>query len=270
MGTIKRKAICILIDSGSTHNFLDPSILSLIECEVEPIPLQHVTIANGNKISLTKKVRNFQWLMQGVRFTTDAFLMPLESYHMVLEIQWLSELGVVNWNFKNLKMEFKVNDKQIILYGTRTPFLKMVNEKQLDKAMQNSPAAFYICFHSSILAASNSASSTPDLFHALNSTQQGELQSLLDNYLEVFSEPKGLPPHRAFDHRIILKEGTDPINVKPYRYPALQKSAIEKLIAEMKDAGIIRDSASPFSSPIVLIKKKDGSWRLCVDYKELN
>lgn len=64
--------------------------------------------------------------------------------------------------------------------------------------------------------------------------------------------------------------GAAPANVRPYRYQHLQKSDIESLIHEMLALGVIRPSASPYSSPVLLVKKKDGSWRLCVDYRALN
>ncbi|PKA66247.1 putative mitochondrial protein [Apostasia shenzhenica] len=260
VGTVKRRKICILIDSGSTHNFLDPSVLSVGTYKVESIPKQQVMVANGDKISLSEQLKNFQWQMHGVTFTTNVLMMPLESYHMVLGVQWLSELGIVNWDFKDLKMSFLLNNKPILL----------INEKHMDKAIRNSSTALYLCFYTSKMHSQESTSVLQNQARELSRKQQDELNFLLQTYSEVFTEPKGLPPHRPFDHQIVLKEGTDPINVKPYRYPALQKAAIEKLINEMKDAGIIRDSASPFSSPIVLIKKKDGSWRLCVDYRNLN
>ncbi|GJV32931.1 reverse transcriptase [Tanacetum coccineum] len=63
---------------------------------------------------------------------------------------------------------------------------------------------------------------------------------------------------------------TPPINVRPYRYPPNQKDSIEGMVKELMDSGLIRASQSPFSSPIVMVKKKDGTWRMCIDYIQLN
>lgn len=96
------------------------------------------------------------------------------------------------------------------------------------------------------------------------------LQSVLANFTNVFQEPKELRPQRDVDHPIELMPGKGPVNVRPYRYPQFQKEEIERLVEEMLKTGVIRDSQSSFSSPVLLVKKKDGTWRFCVDYRALN
>lgn len=97
-----------------------------------------------------------------------------------------------------------------------------------------------------------------------------ELQGLLDEFIDIFQVPTSLPPPRLQDHKIPLIDESKVVKVRPYQYPAVQKIEIEKLIQEMLQAGIIRDSNSPFASSMVMVKKNDGSWRLCVDYRQLN
>nr|GEW87393.1 retrovirus-related Pol polyprotein from transposon 17.6 [Tanacetum cinerariifolium] len=67
-----------------------------------------------------------------------------------------------------------------------------------------------------------------------------------------------------------LKEFGTTSSVKPYRHSPTQKDAIEIMVKELLESGVIRPSQSPFSSPIVMVKKKDGTWRMCIDYRKLN
>lgn len=97
-----------------------------------------------------------------------------------------------------------------------------------------------------------------------------EVRALLDEFAEVFDVPSGLPPPRACDHSIPLVEGAAPVNVRPYRFAPAVKDEIEWQIKEMLNSGIIQKSVSPFSSSVLLVRKKDNTWRFCVDYRHLN
>jgi hypothetical protein len=97
-----------------------------------------------------------------------------------------------------------------------------------------------------------------------------EIQSVIAQFSEVFEEPTGLPPRRACDHKIPLIQGAQPVNTRAYRHKPELKSEIDKQVQELLEAGIIQRSTSQFSSPAILVKKKDGTWRLCIDYRALN
>ena len=103
----------------------------------------------------------------------------------------------------------------------------------------------------------------------LKSSISPDLQKVLENNPKVFETPKGLPPIPDHDHAIHLILGSVPPNIRAYRYPCAQKSEIEHMVAEMLETSIIQPSQSYFSTPMVLVHKKDGSWRMCMDYREL-
>ena len=83
-----------------------------------------------------------------------------------------------------------------------------------------------------------------------------ELRKVLAENQQVFQVLLGLPAHCHYDHSITLKEGAIIPNLRPYRYPHYQKNAIEALVQEMLDSGIIRPSVNPFASPITLSRRR--------------
>ncbi|KAA3465422.1 reverse transcriptase [Gossypium australe] len=97
-----------------------------------------------------------------------------------------------------------------------------------------------------------------------------DLLNLLEAFNDVFQTPVGLPPSRLQDHRIPLRDESMIVNMRTYYYPIIQKNEMERLIQKMSHNRIIRDSNSAFASPIVMVKEKDGSWHLCMDYRQLN
>lgn len=103
----------------------------------------------------------------------------------------------------------------------------------------------------------------------LSPMQQQELSGLVAKFPSVTQPLPGLLPHRAYDQHT-LEPGTTPGSVRPYRYNHSQKDEMEKLVGEMLATGIIQPSSSPYSSPVLLVRKKDGPWCFCVDYRALN
>lgn len=97
-----------------------------------------------------------------------------------------------------------------------------------------------------------------------------DIAQLIAQFASVFSPPTEIPPERACDHQIPLIEGARPINVRPYRYPPVLKDEIDRQVTAMLQQGLIQTSSSPFCSPVLLVRKKDGSWCFCVDYRYLN
>lgn len=97
-----------------------------------------------------------------------------------------------------------------------------------------------------------------------------EFYNLVTQFSDVFQIPTKLLPARFTDHHIPIDPMAAPVSVRPYRYGQTQKDEMERLVAEMLEAGIIQPSSGPYSSPVLLVGKKDGSWRFCVDYRELN
>ena len=96
------------------------------------------------------------------------------------------------------------------------------------------------------------------------------VQALIEEFAVLFEVPKDLPPPRPSDHSIPLMEGAAPITMRPYRYAPVLKDEIERQVNDMLNNGLIQPSASPFSSSVLLVKKKDNTWQFRVDYRFLN
>jgi hypothetical protein len=98
-----------------------------------------------------------------------------------------------------------------------------------------------------------------------------DIQALSRKHDRVFGPlPVGRPLDRGFEHVTELEEGANPVITTPYRHPKKFKDEIENVVKELLEMGHIRPSSSPFTSSVVLVKKKDGTMRMCIDYRVLN
>ncbi|CAJ2632997.1 unnamed protein product [Trifolium pratense] len=91
------------------------------------------------------------------------------------------------------------------------------------------------------------------------------------DFPNVFPEDvSDLPPEREVEFSIEVVPGTSPISMAPYRMPASELEQLKKQLEELLEKKFIRPSVSPWGAPVLLVKKKDGSMRLCIDYRQLN
>jgi hypothetical protein len=266
IGKIEKQPIVILIDSGSTHNFISNHVADRLHCNLTNIKALTVQLADGAIMACTSVCSNFQWSIQGVDFVTDVFTLDLKNCDMIFGIQWLATLKTIVCNYEEMWMAFTWQGQEVFIKGNDPVTMETVRLKQLNGLLCSASLVSEInmCSLRSINSQERGTGLQPGL--AANTT----FTSLQAEYQELFAEPKGLPPPRSHDHNIPLKEGSNPVNLRPYRHSSLQKDVVEQMVKEMLGSGTIQHSHSPFSSPIVLVKKKDGSWRLCIDYRALN
>jgi hypothetical protein len=171
-------------------------------------------------------------------FSIDCVGIDLGCYDFILGVDFLSTLGPILWDLDVLTLIFWREE------GLRVQWTGIGGTGPVTPQLQLMAAAL-------------------DEAHPL-------LADLLQQHSDIFDEPQGLPPARPCDHHIHLLPDTAPVAVRPYRYPQLQKDELECQVAVMLAQGIIRISTSPFSLPVLLVRKADGTWRFCIDYRALN
>ncbi|GJR12859.1 hypothetical protein Tco_0795511 [Tanacetum coccineum] len=114
---IKKQIVSMLVDTGSTHSFINISVARRLGLKLIAIPTKIVSVANGLKIPIQFIIKSLKWCTNGVEFEADFFAMPIGGYDVVLGINWLSTLGEIKFDFKLLYMEFNWNDKVIRFNG---------------------------------------------------------------------------------------------------------------------------------------------------------
>ncbi|CAJ2661993.1 unnamed protein product [Trifolium pratense] len=263
-GSIEQIKVQILIDGGSSDNFLQPRIAKCLKLPVEPASTFRVLVGNGEIMTAEGMINQLPLDIQGHKLEIPVYLLPVAGADVILGASWLATLGPHVADYASLTLKFFLEGKFVTLVGESEVRPSAAQFHHL-KRLQNTDAIDE-CFTVQWLKSTE----ITDIFKDFPTNIEPEIAILLHTYKDLFNTPSALPPSRSQNHTIPLIEGANPVKVKPYRYPHSQKEQIETMVQDMLQQGIIQPSTSPFSSPIVLVKKKDGTWRFCTDYRALN
>lgn len=137
----------------------------------------------------------------------------------------------------------------------------LVSSRNIQRLMQKDEVDCVILAHLQVPESASPSSSSDPL-----------VSSLLSHYADIFPSelPHELPPSRSVDHRIELTQSSPPNPRSVYRMSPSELDELKKQLDELLAAGFIQPSTSPFGAPVLFVKKKDGSMRMCVDYRDLN
>ncbi|WVZ00696.1 hypothetical protein V8G54_026765 [Vigna mungo] len=257
---IAHHPIRVLVDGGSTHNFIQKEVATRLGLAQSPTAPLKVLVGSGEELACTQVCPSVELLIQGHSFHIALYVLDMGGSYVVLGAQWLKQLGPILMDYQALTMKFVFNQSLIELKGDSRPQPTSLSLHQLKQVARADPTAQ---FFSLVVRPSSTPNTLPD-------HPNPKVRDLLSSFTSLFSEPSSLPPPRNTDHAIPLLPNSQPVNVRPYKYPHFHKLEIERQVSKMIASGWIQPSSSPFSSPVLLLKKKDGSWRMCVDYRALN
>nr|GFB10778.1 retroviral aspartyl protease [Tanacetum cinerariifolium] len=141
----RAKGLCFYCDQKYTpgHNVLENYTLlrslwmrrirrtKRLPCQLSVTTHLRVDVANGSKMVSSSEYKTFKWTLQGNEYEANCMILPLEGCDMVLGIQWLSTLGDINYNFKNLTVKFNYQGKKIVLRGSQKGSLQWIQGKKV-------------------------------------------------------------------------------------------------------------------------------------------
>jgi len=243
-GTLQGHLVLILVDSGSSHTFVSQQLPTSSLSGVQPLQTNvQVKVAHGDILLCDNFIPQALWSVDGYQFSTDMRVLPLHHFDVILGIDWLEAHSPMKVHWKSKWLSVPSQNSTAILQG----IIPQVPEEVI----------IHLC---SLLAAGTSL--LVSFIH--------EVEAIIQEFSHVFEPLSSLPPKRSCDHAIPLVPGAKAVSIRPYRYPPALKDEFERQVADMLAKEIIQPSQRSFSSPILLVKKKSGTWRFCIDYRYLN
>jgi len=266
VGYISNQPTTVLVDGGSSHNFIPDRMARFLNLRTQPTKTLRVMLGNGSELECDSICPRVELKIQGHKFLVDLHVLPNSGADIDLGIQWLKILGPIVTDYSQLTMKFVKDGKFVEFKVDAPPKPNDISAQQVKRILQIHATAGF--FHIRMLPTTPSSNSSNS--HAIPNHPIHQISTLLKKYSKLFQKPASLPPSCRIDHQIHLIPNSSPVYVRLYRYPHFQKAEIEKQIEEMLSDSMIQPSHSLFSSLVLLVKKKDGSRRFCVDFCALN
>jgi hypothetical protein len=223
----------ILFDSGATHSFISEKLVGKLGLMGSHTNSAYKIITLGGQISSSTLICGVRLGLGSKIFPTHLIAISLEGMDAILGMDWMTQHKVV------LDISGRVVAINSPTVGHTTLYL---------------PFKYGVdpCAYVTIIS------------------HLDEIPVVCE-YLDVFpDELPSMPPDRDVEFVIELQPGTTPISKRPYHMPPKELAELKKQLQELLDNGYIRPSSSPWGCPALFVKKKDGSLRLCVDYRPLN
>ncbi|KAL5740018.1 hypothetical protein ACOSQ2_029198 [Xanthoceras sorbifolium] len=232
-----------LIDPGSTHSYICDALLKQRSLQTEPTEFD-VLVSNPIGQSVVE-----------CDFPGDLMELPFHEFDVILGMDWLTRHRVViDCELKRVTLR-TVDGAEITMVGERRDFLSnVISATAACKLIRKGCEAY--------------------LAQVVDSRKvNAEIQNIptVCDFADVFPEElPGLPPQREVEFVIDVVPGTSPVSIAPYRMAPAELKELKIQLQELLDKGFIRPSVSPWGAPVLFVKKKDGSLRLCIDYRQLN
>ena len=249
-----------LFDPGATHSFLSPRLAGRLGRKTGRLdtPLLVATPLGGS-LEVRILYRECDVSIGGYRLPADLILLDMTDFDSILGMDWLARHHAI-LDCRKKRVTFNLpGTPQLVFQGDRP----------------TSPVSIISC-----LQAHNILRKGGEAFLAyVSEVSQGGVSNVVEldgiravrDFSDVFPDDlPGLPPQREIDFAIELAPGTEPISKAPYRMAPAELKELKEQLQDLLDKGFIHPSVSPWGAPVLFVKKKDGSMRLCINYRELN
>nr|GEU98420.1 putative reverse transcriptase domain-containing protein [Tanacetum cinerariifolium] len=253
----------ILFDTGADRSFVSTAFS--FQIVITPTALDHdynVELADGRILGLNTIIRGCTLNFLNHPFNIDLIPIELGSLDVIIGMDWLAKYHVVIICAKKIVRIPFGNEIQIVRrdessnkHGTRLNIISYTKAQE------------YLTNGCHVFLANITATKDED------KSKRKRLEDLpvVQEFPEVFPEDlPGIPPTRQVEFQIDLIPGAAPVARAPYRLAPSEMKELAGQLQELTDKGFIRPSSSPWGAPVLFVKKKDGSFRMCIDYKELN